>query len=57
MQETFPLIVPQLPPGARTETLLRLEKMQHDPALRDLAPGLAELNAKVKAAVKKGASP
>jgi hypothetical protein len=57
MQETFPLIVPRLPPGARTETVLRLKKMQDDPALKDLQPGLGELHSKVKAAVEKGAAP
>ena len=57
MQETFPLIVPRLPPGARTETLLRLEKMQVDPALKGLQPGLGELHSKVKAAVEKGTAP
>ena len=57
MQETFPLIVPRLPPGSRTETLLRLEKMQEDPALKDLQPGLRELHSKVKASVEKGAAP
>jgi hypothetical protein len=57
MQETMPVIVPRLPPGARTETLLRLEKMQEDPALKDLQPGLRELFSKVKAAVKNGATP
>jgi hypothetical protein len=53
MQETFPLIVPKLPPGSRTETLLRLEKMQEDPALKDLQPGLGELRTKVKTAMEK----
>jgi hypothetical protein len=57
MQETFPLIVPQLPPGARTETLSRLEKMQDDPALKDLQPGLGELRSKVKAAMEKETAP
>ncbi len=57
MRDTFPLIVPRLPPGARTETLLRLEKMQEDPALKDLQPGLGELRSKVKASVEKGAAP
>lgn len=57
MQETFPLIVPRLPPGARTETMLRLEKMQDDPALKDLQPGLGELRSKVKAALEKRAAP
>jgi hypothetical protein len=51
MQVTFPLIVPRIPPGARTESLLKLEKMQDDPALKDLQPGLGELLSKVKAAL------
>jgi hypothetical protein len=56
MQETFPRIIPRLPPGARTETLLRLEKMQEDPALKDLQPGLGKLYSKVKASLMKGAT-
>jgi hypothetical protein len=51
MQETFPRIVPSLPPGTRTETLLRLERMQEDPALKNLQPELRGLHSKVKAAV------
>ena len=57
MQETFPLIVPRLPPGARTETLIRLEKMQVDPAMKDLQPGLGELRRVVMAALEKGSTP
>lgn len=57
MRETFPVIVPRLPPGVRTETLLRLEKMQNDPALKDLQPGLGELLSEVKASVERGAAP
>jgi hypothetical protein len=57
MRETLPLIVPRLPPGARTETLLRLEKMQDDSTLKDLQPGLRELHLKVKASAEKGATP
>jgi hypothetical protein len=52
MQETFPRIFPQLPPGTRTEMLLLLDKMQDDPTLKDLQPGLGELRAKVKASVE-----
>jgi hypothetical protein len=51
MQETFPLIVPQLPPGVRVETLIRLEKLQSDPAMKDLQPDLRELHLKVKSSV------
>lgn len=57
MRETFPLIVPRLPPGERAETLLRLEQMQDDRALKGLQPGLGELRAKVKDAVEKRAAP
>ncbi len=53
MQETFPLIVPRLPPAARDETLIRLEKLQADSAMKDLQPSLRELNLKVKASVPK----
>ena len=56
MQETLPLIVPRLLPEARTEILLRLQKMQDDPALKDLQPDLRELHSKVKVAVDKAAS-
>jgi hypothetical protein len=57
MQETFPLIVPRLPPGSQTETMTRLEKMREDPALKDLQPGLQDLHLKVKAALEKVKSP
>jgi hypothetical protein len=53
MQETFPLIVSRLPLDVRTETLIRLEKLQADPAMKDLQPGLRELHLKVKASVPK----
>jgi hypothetical protein len=53
MQETFPLIVSRLPLNARAETLSRLEKLQADPAMKDLQPGLRELHLKVKASVPK----
>lgn len=53
MQETFPLIVPRLPSGARNETMIRLEKMQEDPAMKDLQSGVRELQLKVKDALKK----
>lgn len=51
MLETYPQIVPRIPPGARTETLLRLEAMHADPALTHLQPGLGELYVKVKASL------
>ena len=57
MRETFPLIVPRLPPGSRTETMVRLEKMQEDPAMKDLQPGLRELRLKVKGSLEKGKAP
>ena len=53
MQETFPLIVPRLPSDAGAETLIRLEKMQADSAMKDLQPVLRELHLKVKASVPK----
>jgi hypothetical protein len=52
MQETFPFIVPRLPPGSRAETMMRLDKMQDDPALKELQPGLAELRTKVQNSVQ-----
>ena len=52
MQETFPLIVPRLPPGSRTETMLRLEKMQQDPALQNIHPALKVLQGKVQDALE-----
>jgi hypothetical protein len=57
LEETLPLIVPRLPPGTRTETLLRLERMIGDPDLKNLQPGLGRLHSKVKASVEKGATP
>lgn len=57
MQETFPLIVPRLPPGARAETMIQLAKMQEDSALKDLQPGLGELRLKVKASLEKRRAP
>ena len=57
MQETLPQIVPRLPPGSRAETLIRLEKLQEDPALKDLKSGLGVLLLKVKASLEKGRDP
>jgi len=57
MLDTYAQIVPRLPPGARTETLLRLEAMQADPALQHLQPGLRELYVKVKGSLEKPAAP
>jgi hypothetical protein len=57
MQEAFPLVVLRLPPRARAETLIRLEKLQSHPAMKDLQPGLGELHLKVKASVEKRATP
>lgn len=53
MQETFPLIVSRLPLNVGAETLSRLEKLQAEPAMKDLQPGLRELHLKVKASVPK----
>lgn len=53
MQETFPMLIPRLLPGARTETLLRLEKMHVDRTLNDLQPGLGVLFIKVKNSIEK----
>ena len=48
MQETFPLIVPQLPPGARSETMIQLKKLQGDSAMKDLQPLLEKLRGQVE---------
>lgn len=53
MQDTFPSIVPALPPGARAETLVRLKSFVDDPAMKDLAPDLEELRSKVEASAAK----
>jgi hypothetical protein len=53
MQETFPVIVPWLPPDARAEAMIRLEKLHEDPALRELQPRLKELRSQVKASVER----
>jgi hypothetical protein len=57
MQESFPLLVPRLPPGARTETMQELERMQEDPAMKYLQPGLEELRSKVKRSLDKAEAP
>jgi hypothetical protein len=54
MREPLPLIVPRLLPEARDEVMAQLEKMQDDPALKDLQPGLGELRTRVKDALEKG---
>ncbi len=43
LKETLPSILPRLGEGARNETVVRLESMAKDPALRDLQPALDEL--------------
>lgn len=48
MIETVPRIAPQLLPGSRLEIATRLDKMNGDPAMKDLQPGLEELRGKVK---------
>lgn len=50
MRQTFPRIVPRLPPASRTETLSRLDEMRRDPAAKDLQPGLTELDLEVREA-------
>jgi len=57
MQEAFPLIVPRLLPGARLETMTSLEKMQVDPNMKGLQPGLGELYLKIKISLEKGKAP
>jgi len=57
MQESFPLIVPRLPPGARMETMSELERMQEDPAMKDLQPGLGELCSMIKHSMEKAKAP
>lgn len=48
LQETLPGILPQLSEVARTETALRLEKMQNDDSFNELQPQLGELCKAVK---------
>ncbi len=57
MHDTFPALVPQLPPGSRAETLVRLENMVKDPAMKDLQPGLHELHMKVRSSMERAKSP
>jgi hypothetical protein len=52
MADTFPVIVPNLPLGSRTETFIRLKSLASDPMMQDLNPELTELVAKVKSAVE-----
>lgn len=57
MKDTFPLIIPKLSSDASAECLRRLEDMQDDPVLKDLQPGLGELQLRVKGAVERPESP
>lgn len=43
IRETFPIIVPFLPPSARAETITRLEKLRDDPSLADFRLAMEEL--------------
>jgi hypothetical protein len=53
MQDTVPVLVLSLPPGSRIEITSRLEKMQNDPVMKYLQPGLQNLHLKVKAELEK----
>jgi hypothetical protein len=48
LQETFPSIIPHLPADSQQETRVRLEKMAHDPAMKDLQPAIGKLLETVK---------
>jgi hypothetical protein len=53
LEETLPSIMPQLLPGARAETLHRIEKLTEDPSLRKLHPALRRLLGRLQGAAKK----
>lgn len=57
MQETFPAVVPQLPPGSRMEIMVRLETMAKDPTLKEFAHTLQELYEKVRNSENKNRAP
>ncbi|MBX9668098.1 MAG: hypothetical protein K2X93_10790 [Candidatus Obscuribacterales bacterium] len=56
MKETFPTIVTRLAPGVQQETLVKLESLKNDPAMKDLQPGLTELYTRVNAALTRAGS-
>jgi hypothetical protein len=51
MKETFPAIIPRIPPASRGELLTGLDRIQIDPTLKELQPGLGELRFKVRTAL------
>jgi hypothetical protein len=57
MAETYPRLVPMLPPSSRTEFVTKLQSMRISPALKDLQPGLDELYSKVMASLEKTGAP
>ena len=54
MQETYPVLISHLSSGSRTEALVKLEKMQDDPQMSELQPGLRELLEKLREVVPGG---
>src|SRR5262249_44903021 len=53
MRETFPVIVPQMPPAAQAGGVARADAVCDDAAQEDLRPALRELRITVKGAVAK----
>jgi hypothetical protein len=57
MQDTLPAILPELPDGSRSETLVRLREFSGDPAMQHLNPELDALVAAVETAVDRHSAP
>ena len=57
MEATFPDILPALPDGSRTESLVRLRSFLNDPKLQSLRPELKRLFAAVEQSVRPAKAP
>lgn len=57
MKETFPAMAPRLPAASRQEALVRLEKLNADPAQDDVQPDLRDLHAAIRTALSKAKDP
>ncbi len=57
MQQTYPDLLPVLPPGSRQEAIVRLQSFGKDPAMADLNPELARLADQVEPLPKRSPVP
>jgi hypothetical protein len=55
--ETFPVLVPRLPAGARADTLNRLKSLAKDPRMKEVEPSLRELIGKLAKPTANGKAP